>query len=256
MSSRMRSKWAAAAVAAVLMTGGTFLAGCGDDDGAAAPTATPVAQPTSTPAPTASPAQTPTVSPTPTDTPAPIQPAIWPASNVVFASPEEAATDFVEQALHVPAVLGPFQQGDSRSGEIEVFLQTEGSSTTPLARSLLLLRQLGPDDGWFVIGAANDNASISTPATLDEVPVGVVTVEGLGRGFEATVIVEAFIAGQTTLLDQVVTFGGSYETPEPFTVEIDLSSTSPGDVVVLLVRGGVGLETDPGDFGAIPVVMT
>ena len=29
-----------------------------------------------------------------------------------------------------------------------------------------------------------------------------------------------------------------------------------GDVVTIMVRGGTGIETDPGDFGAIPVVIT
>ena len=38
-------------------------------------------------------------------------------------------------------------------------------------------------------------------------------------------------------------------------MSLDLSGASPGEVVTLLVRGGVGLETDPGDFGAIPVVI-
>jgi hypothetical protein len=109
MSSRRRSRWLAASVAAALVIGGIGLGGCGDDDGASSPTATPVAQPTPTSAPTTLPTEAPTVSPTPTETPAPIQPAIWPAADVVFATPEEAATDFVEQALHVPATLGPFQ---------------------------------------------------------------------------------------------------------------------------------------------------
>ena len=30
----------------------------------------------------------------------------------------------------------------------------------------------------------------------------------------------------------------------------------PGDTVTIVVRGSTGLETDPGDFGAIPVVVT
>jgi hypothetical protein len=38
-------------------------------------------------------------------------------------------------------------------------------------------------------------------------------------------------------------------------VTLDLSDAEPGDVVVLLVRGGSGLESDPGDFGAIPIVI-
>jgi len=37
--------------------------------------------------------------------------------------------------------------------------------------------------------------------------------------------------------------------------DFDLSGATPRDTVVLLVRGGTGLETDPGDFGAIPVTV-
>jgi hypothetical protein len=41
----------------------------------------------------------------------------------------------------------------------------------------------------------------------------------------------------------------------PYSVELDVSGAAAGDVVTLLIRGGTGLETDPGDFGAVPVVI-
>lgn len=184
------------------------------------------------------------------------QPAIWPAGDVVFDTPEAAAQDFVREVLGVAPVLGEFRQGDARSGEIEVLSPGEGDAGTSVVRGLLLLRQLGPSDGWFVLAAVNDNASITVPASSDQVTAGPLTVEGRARGFEANVVVTAFEAGdRETELDQVVTQGGAFETPEPFTVTVDLSGGSPGDTVVLLVRGGTGLETDPGEFGAIPVVI-
>jgi hypothetical protein len=185
------------------------------------------------------------------------QPAIWPAADVVFNTPEEAAEDFVTEVLGVPPTLGEFQQGDSRSGEIEVFSPGEGDAGTRVARGLLLLRQLGPANGWFVLAAANDNASITAPASMDEVAAGPLTVEGRARGFEANVVVTAFEAGDARAdLDQVITQGGAFESPEPFSVTLDLSGASPGDTVVLLVRGGTGLEADPGEFGAIPVLIS
>lgn len=184
------------------------------------------------------------------------QPAIWPAVDVVFATPEAAAEDFVTQVLGVPPVLGDFQEGDLRSGEMEVFSPGEGDAGTAVVRGRLLLRQLGPDDGWFVIGAVNENASITTPESAAEVPAGPLAVEGVARGFEANVVVTAFVAGDAgAQLDQVITMGGAFETPEPFSVTLDLTGAAPGDVVTLLVKGGVGLETDPGEFGAIPVVI-
>ena len=184
------------------------------------------------------------------------QPAIWPAADVVFETPEEAAEDFVTQVLGVPPVLGEFRQGDTRSGEIEVLSAGEGDSSTAVVRSVLLLRQLGADSGWFVLAAVNENAAITAPEAMAEVPARPLTVEGMARGFEGNVVVSAFVAGDATAqLDEEITTGGAMEVPEPISVTLDLSAASPGDVVTLLVRGGTGLETDPGDFGAVPVVI-
>jgi hypothetical protein len=174
----------------------------------------------------------------------------------VFEAPEAAAEDFVAKVLGVPPTLGEFRQGDSRSGEIEVFSPGEGDAGRAVVRGLLLLRQLGPDHGWFVLAAVNENASIAVPGSGEHVVAGPLAVEGVARGFEANVVVTAFVAGVAgEELDQQITMGGAFETPEPFSVTLDLSQASPGDTLVLLVRGGAGLETDPGEFGAIPVVV-
>jgi hypothetical protein len=181
------------------------------------------------------------------------QPAIWPAADVVFATPEEAAADFVRTVLGVEPLLGEYMGGDSRSGEIEVFSPGE---TTPASRGLLDLRILAPNDGWFVIGAANPNATISSPEVYAVVPPGALTVEGVARGREGTVVLTAFLAGDAdAVFDQVITSGGVLETPEPYSVTIDLTGAAAGDVVTLLVHGDTGLENDPGDFGAIGVVV-
>jgi hypothetical protein len=221
-----------------LVTVVALLSACGGDDDSTAATTTSVADTTTT------------------SVAGLEQPAIWPAGNVVFRTPEEAAEDFVTEVLGVPPVLGEFEEGDARSGEIEVLSPGEGGAATPVARGRLLLRRLGPEDAWFILAAVNDNASITSPESMAEVPAGALTIEGKARGFEANVVVRAFVAGDADAqLDQEITQGGAFETPEPFTVSLDLSSASAGDVVTLLVRGGTGLETDPGEFGAIPVVI-
>lgn len=178
--------------------------------------------------------------------------ALWPAPSVVFTSPRAAAEDFVVQVLGVPPLVGEFMAGDSRSGEIEVF----SPGDPPSLRSLLLLRQLGPNNGWFVIGTINDKALITNPESGRQVTAGPITVEGLAEGFEATVIIEAFIVGRAEpVLDRKVTMAGNFGVPGPFGVTLDLSDAAPGDTVLIVVRGGVGLETDPGEFGAIAVVI-
>ncbi len=199
-----------------------------------------------------------TVAPTtvaPTTVPASRQPAIWPAADVVFTTPEAAAADFVAAVLVQGSLLGEFRAGDARSGEIDVFASVDGAPIGD-ARSTLLLRQLGPDDGWFVTAAVSPVQSITTPAALATVPAAPLAVEGSGTGFEATIVVSAFVAGHASPeLGHVVAMAGNFGETAPFAVSLDLSAATSGDIVVLLVRGGTGLETDPGDFAALAVVV-
>ena len=136
-----------------------------------------------------------------------------------------------------------------------MFASADGVPLTAV-RSVLLLRQLGPSDGWFVLAAVSDHATITLPASASVVPAGPLTIEGMARGFEATVVVSAFVAGRADVeFGRQVTMAGNFDVDLPYSVVLDLTSASPGDTVVLLVRGGTGLETDPGEFGAIPVVV-
>ncbi len=183
---------------------------------------------------------------------------LWPTADVVFATPEEAAADFVREVLIAEGEpeLGEFQQGDARSGEITVFFPGESEGATPSERGLLALRQLGPDDGWFVIAASSIGASIVTPAASAEVAAGDLDVAGEARGFESTVVVSAFPAGDVgTLLDQEIASGGAFADVEPYSATLDLTGAAPGETVVILVQGDTGLASDPGDFAAIPVVV-
>ena len=187
------------------------------------------------------------------------QPAIWPAGDVVFSTPQEAAEDFVAAVLISDGepLLGEFQQGDARSGEIAVlFAGEDGSLDPPLERGLLLLRQIGPTDGWFVIGAVSDGASIADPPTPATVSAGPVTVAGEGRGFEGTLVVSAFSPGDSNaMLDQQIAAGGAMADLEPYSVELDLTGSEPGDVIAILVQGDAGLGDDPSTFAAVPVVV-
>ena len=150
----------------------------------------------------------------------------------------------------VPPVFGEYRAGDSRSGEIEVLIGEQPA----VVRSTLLLRQLGPDDGWFVIGSVNPHMTIASPISGGVVPAGKVIVSGTARGFEAQVSVTAYVAGDARqVISQRYVLAGSAEESEPYAVELDLSSAEPGSLVMIVVKGGVGLETDPGEFSAIPM---
>ena len=187
------------------------------------------------------------------------QPAIWPAADVVFATPEEAAADFVSAVLisEGDPALGEFQQGDARSGEIPVLFAGEtGDLDPPLQKGVLFLRRIGPTDGWYVIAAAGDGVVIDTPSALEEVPAGTVTVSGDGRGFEGTLAVSAFSPGDAAAtFDLQIGAGGAFDDLQPFSVDLDLSGAVSGDVVVILVQGDTGLGSDPSTFAAIPIVI-
>lgn len=184
------------------------------------------------------------------------QPAVWPAADVVFATPDEAAASFVSEVLGVEPVLGDFMAGDSRSGEIQVFSPGEVEGAELLERGLLGLRMIGPTDGWFVIAVTSQGIEIDAPDALARVPAGPLTMNGRGRGFEGTLVVTAFRAGDADdVLDQEIAQGGPFESLEPFTVTLDLSAGEPGDVIALMVRGDTGLDGDPGDVAAMPIVI-
>lgn len=240
---------------------GAFAVACSDDGSGSTTTSSPSTEPTTTVAPTA-PATTvlpTTVAPTtvpPSTLPGGLeQLAIWPAPTLAFPTPEAAASDFLVQMFGVGPVLGEFRQGDASSGEFEVFATADGA-VVGNARSVLAMRQLGPQRAWFVLAAMSAGATITTPAASAVVRPGPLVVEGMATGFEATIVVEAFPAGKAALmLDSQVTMAGNLGELAPYSVTLDLSGAQPGDVVVILVCGGVGLETDPGDFAAIAVLI-
>ncbi len=214
------------------------VAACGDDD----------------PPDTAAPTSTSSTTAVPDTAVGLAQPAVWPGSDVAPDTPEEAATAFVEDLLGVPAVLGPFQQGDARSGEIEVGLRTEDGRGSDQVRTTLLLRQLAPTEGWYVIAAVSEGMAITSP-TIEDSPSGEVVVAGSGRGFEGTVVVQVVIPGVAEPVAEAIAAGGSMGELEPWEVTLDLSEVAPGTVVGIVAKGGVGLETDPGEVAALPVVV-
>lgn len=188
------------------------------------------------------------------------QPAIWPGPEVVFATPQEAAADFVSNVLlsEGTPTLGEFRASDARSGEIDVLFPGEsGDLDPPAQRGLLIVRQIGPTDGWYVIAAVSDGATIDSPSALDRVPAGPLTVSGEARGFEGTIVVSAFEPGDATSeYDRGIGAGGAFDSLEPYSVDLDLSRARADQVVVVLVQGDTGLSVDPGTFAALPIVIT
>ena len=181
--------------------------------------------------------------------------AIWPASDVVHETPEEAAEDFILKVFGVEPLLGEFRQGDSRSGEIEVLSPGDDDDPATVLPTgvLLILRQLGSDDGWFIIAAVSNGVSITSPESMAGVASGSLPIEGVARGHERNVVVRVFVAGDAAqILDLDFTMAGLI-TPEPYAVTLDLSGATGGDVVALLAVGDTGLADATGEFAAVPV---
>lgn len=177
--------------------------------------------------------------------------AIWSSTDERSSNPESAAIAAVDDLLGITPVISSYMAGDNRSGEINVFSPSEGVWTV---RSTLLLRQMGADDRWSVLGAIGPGVVIAEPASGGVHAPGWLTVSGRARGYEGTVIVSARTAGDAPrLVDQVVVTAGSMDELEPFSAQLDLRLSTKGDVISIVVRGDSGSEDDPGEFSAIPI---
>ena len=87
------------------------------------------------------------------------------------------ATDY---AGFVNPLVGPYQGGDSRSGEVEVRSVAAGPVTT------VFVRMLGSDNSWWVLGASTPNINLSEPAWFASIS-SPVTLKGTSRAYEGTV---------------------------------------------------------------------
>lgn len=111
----------------------------------------------------------------------------WPAPDggAAYGDPVVLTTDFAEQILGFEdPVVGPYQAGDSRSGEVEVRPLDDGPVTTVGVRRM-------SDDQLYVLFAATSEVELllPTPGSAIDHPL---QVEGWGRAFEGQVRVAVF----------------------------------------------------------------
>ena len=210
---------------------GVLLAGCGSDDDGSSDTTTTKTATTSTTASTSSTTSTAVVTTTSASTPDQPQQAIWPfaSTSTRFTDPGEAASSFATDYLGFTApVVGAFQQGDTRSGEVEIRPRADGPVTT------VLVRQVEDDDSWWVIGAATANIQVTAPEALAAI-TSPVTVTGQSTAFEATVNVEVRQDDTRTPLVEDTFMGGSMGEMGPFSKELSYGPPSAdGGAIVFL----------------------
>lgn len=112
-----------------------------------------------------------------------------PSTSRRFDDPVAVATAFATElaGFRDDAVIGPFVEGDSRSGEVEVRSFADGAPTTVLVRQL-------EDDAWWVLGATSDAIQLETPAARDAI-TSPQPLLGQAYAFEGTVVVRLYADG-------------------------------------------------------------
>ncbi|HUY43261.1 MAG TPA: Gmad2 immunoglobulin-like domain-containing protein [Acidimicrobiales bacterium] len=129
--------------------------------------------------------------------------AVWPRPNAAYATPTAVARAFATQFLAMRApIVGPFQQGDSRSGEVGVTSYAGGPETT------VLVRQLTSSNAWWVLGSSTPDITISQPRALTTVGSNFV-IAGESTSYEAVVNVTLWSDSLATPLLRTTVMGGS-----------------------------------------------
>jgi hypothetical protein len=160
---------------------------------------------------------------------------VWPPAGESGADdPTAAARAFALDLGFVDPVIGPFQQGDARSGEIAVQPVADGPVTT------VLVRQLSSTTGWSVLGAATANIELTSPAFGDVIGP-TLELDGRALAFEGTVHVDVFdLEIDEPIGSGFVTGGG--DVPRPFHGELDVAIGSGRS-------GAIVLRTSSADDG-------
>lgn len=162
--------------------------------------------------------------------PEPYRSAVWPwfDSDVRFDDPVDAARAFAEQYVgFTDPVVGPFLQGDGRSGEVEIRPTADGPDT------VVFVRQLGPGDQWWVLGAATGHIEIDSPSGLETI-ANPVRVSGRALAFEGTVGLLLLADGSPTpLADGFVTGGGAEMGPFEGVFDYDTPEVAGGALVLV-----------------------
>lgn len=203
-----------------------------------------------TTAPTTSDAPTtvPTTQP-PTDD---LEVALWPEASgpVGYTDPVALVQDFAEEFVGMDdPVVGAFRPGDSRSGEVEVRADAGATLATTVT-----VRQLGPNDLWWVLGAASENITVDSPEAL-EVVSSPLELRGSALAFEGTVTVTLWEDGATAPLATTFVTGSGAPPPGPFTGELTFGepSTEGG---ALLFTSESGEDGSVVEFAALRVLFS
>lgn len=163
--------------------------------------------------------------------------AVWPtaAGTTRYRTPESAAQGSAADYLHMTdPVTDGFQQGDARSGEVPVQPDSTGPVTT------VLVRQLGSDQSWWVLGAGTASINLSAPTWNARIS-SPVTLAGTSVAYEGTVQTQVRQDDATKPLGEgVVTGGSTAKGPFRGTLAFTKPTTTYGAVVLYTTSAANG----------------
>lgn len=225
-----------AATILAVMVGALVMAG-DDDETTTDGTTTTTEETTTTEGSTTTEGTTTTFAPT-VDPSMPVWPRVHTSQR--FEDPVSAARSFaVDFVGMIDPVVGEFQAGDSRSGEVPLRPRADGPVTTVLVRQL-------EDDTWFVLGAVTDDIRLDVPEARTDIDCPA-HLTGEALAFEGVV--------QVAIRDDVsdepigtgfVQGGGGPSAPFDGMVDCDLSGLDDG-----VQYGSIILTTEGGEDGRI-----
>jgi hypothetical protein len=156
--------------------------------------------------------------------------AVWPwaDSTVRYTDPVEAALGFaVDYVGFIDPIVGEFRAGDPRSGEVEV------RPIATFAPTVVLVRQLGTDGTWWVLGSTTENVVIERPDALESIS-SPLTLSGTSQAFEGTIDVEVRADGDPEPLAVTFVTGGGFDQPAPFEGAVQFENPGAGSGALVL----------------------
>jgi hypothetical protein len=171
-----------------------------------------------------------------------------PTTSQRFDDPQSVARAFATDLVGFgDPVVGDFQQGDPRSGEVEVRSFAAGAPTVVLVRQL-------EDDHWYVVGATTDSIQLTTPAARDTIS-SPQALEGDAYAFEGNVQVRLFVDGVQEPIATTFVTGRGDGVLGPFSGELDYSDDSGATHGVLVLNGTSGEDGSATEAIAIRVLL-
>jgi hypothetical protein len=172
---------------------------------------------------------------------------VWPdpGGPLRFASPDEAARGFVGDLIgFTDPLLGPFLQGDTRSGEFEARARPEGPVT------VVFVRQMS-DQQWYVLGAVASGIELDMPTAGTTIATPL-RVAGRARAFEGRLRIAVYAHGRPAPLGEAFVDAGAADALEAFADEVAWDGAGVGAGVVVVTAPG-GEDAGVWEAVAVPV---